>query len=714
MTEERRRPTLDAIFRPKNIAVVGASKKVGKIGRELVRNLFGYEFEGTIFPVNVQERFISSTKCYESLAAIPDPVDMAVISVPRARVRAALEDCVAKGVRGLVIITAGFKETGEAGALEERELLELVRAGGMIAVGPNCMGVINTDPAVRMNATFGPQQVLPGNVSFLSQSGALGVVLIEQATEIGLGLRMFVSQGNRMDASTDQFLEYWHRDPGTEVILLYIESFGAPRTFPRLARQVAREKPVVVLKSGRTAAGARAASSHTGALAGADAAYDAFFHQTGVYRVSSIEELFDVGKAFAYQRPSRGDGVAILTNAGGPAIMAADACASLGLRLPDLGEATRERLRAALPPEAATQNPVDMIASATPATYRACMNALLGDPAVDALLVVFVAPPTMDPSATLEAIAEVAGSCDRTVVVCLMGRLEQLGHTEALRARRVPAYVYPESAVRALAALVHRGQWLRKPQGEVLDAAVDRNAARAVVEAAALRGGGYLDDAGVQALLAAYGIPLASARRCPTEDAAVAAAAELGLPVVMKVSCPGVVHKSDAGGVFLGLRSELEVRGAYHRIRSAVAPRLPCADDFQVLVQEQIEGGQEIIIGMTSDPNFGPLIMCGIGGIYVEVLKDVVFRLCPVTEPDADEMIRELRGFPLLTGVRGGEPADLGFLREMLQRVSLLVSDCPEIAELDINPFKVFSARARCVAVDARVRITAPTPPPGP
>jgi acetate---CoA ligase (ADP-forming) len=706
MAQDIQHPTLDAIFRPKNIAVIGASKKVGKIGRELVKNLFGYEFEGTIFPVNTREKFISSTKCYPSMEAIPDPVDLAVISVPKAHVKGALEDCVRKGVRGLVIITAGFKETGEAGALEERQIRDTVREAGMIAVGPNCMGVINTDPEVRMNATFGPGQVLPGNVSFLSQSGALGVVLIEQATELGLGLRMFVSQGNRMDASADQFLEYWNDDPGTDVILMYIESFGAPRSFPRIARRVAREKPIVVLKSGRTRAGARAASSHTGALAGADAAYAALFKQCGVYRVSSIEELFDVGKAFASQPAPAGPGVAILTNAGGPAIMAADACATQGLKMADLAPETIQRLEDFLPPEAAIQNPVDMIASATPESYRVCMQALVDDPGADSVLVIFVAPPTVDPTATLEAIAEVAGGDHgKTVLVCLMGRLEQLSRTELLREQKVPVYVYPESAVRALSALVNRGEWLRKPKGEVLDVPVDRDAARAILGGAAARGGGYLQDDEVHTLLGAYGVPMARVRRCRTEEEAVAAATDLGLPVVMKISSPEIVHKSDAGGVFLNLRSELEVRGAYHRILAAAKPLLSSMDHFGVAVQEQVEGGQETIIGMTADPNFGPLIMFGIGGIYVEVLKDVVFRLCPITDRDADEMLRELRGFPLLTGVRGTEPVNLDFLKELLQRVSLLVSDHPEIAELDINPVKAFSARKRCVAVDARVRV---------
>lgn len=704
--EKKKKATLDSIFRPANIAVIGASKKPGKIGREIMRNLFGYEFNGTIFPVNSHSRFISSTKCYPTINAIPDPVDLAIISVPKKAVLGVLERCKEKGVPGLVIITAGFKETGEEGAVEERELRKIVEEAGMIAVGPNCMGVINTDPAVRMNATFGPLYVLPGNVSFLSQSGALGVVLIEQATEIGMGLRMFVSQGNRMDASANQFLEYWHQDEGTDVILMYIESIGSPREFPRVARRVARDKPVVVLKSGRSVAGARAASSHTGAMAGADAAYDALFKQCGVLRASSIEELFDIGKVFASGIRARGRTTAILTNAGGPAIMAADACSAHGITISPLSDETRQALATYLPPEAALVNPVDMISSATPESYGFCMRALVKDPAVDSLLVIFVAPPTVDPTQALRAIAEVCRDCDnKPIIVCLMGRLEQLNQAANLSELHAPVYVYPESAARALAALVERRQWLDKPQGTVRTFDVDQGRAAEIIDRAVARGGGYLYDDENIGLLASYGIPMSRSVRCMTEEDAVSAAAQLGLPVVMKISCPRIVHKSDAGGVFLNLRSELEVRGAYHQIMSAAAKAVPGLEDAGVLVQEMVVGGQETIIGMSADPNFGPLIMFGMGGIYVEVLKDVVFRLCPVTETDAQEMVRELKGYPILKGFRGNEPANLDFLQEMLQRVSALVSSHPEIAELDLNPTKAFSDLKKCRILDARVRV---------
>jgi len=707
MTEQKGKASLDCIFRPKNIAVIGASKKKGKIGREIIRNLFGYEFNGTIFPVNNRSRFIHSTKSYPDISSIPDPIDMAIISVPKRFVHDILLECRDRGVKGLVIITAGFKETGEEGALEERELRKIVEEAGMIAVGPNCMGVINTDPKIRMNATFGPRNVLPGKVSFLSQSGALGVVLIEQARELGVGLRMFVSQGNRMDASANQFLKYWHEDEGTNVILMYIESFGSPRDFPRTAREVALDKPIVVLKSGRSMAGARAASSHTGALVeGTDAAYDALFRQCGVLRASSIEELFDVGKAFASGMELKGRNIAILTNAGGPAIMAADACAALGLNLPSLTASTLQVLSDHLPPEAALGNPVDMIASATPECYRLCMKALLADPNIDALMVVFVAPPTMDPTAALEAIAEVSGERQgKAIVVCLMGRIEQLSETRMLAEANLPAYVYPESAARALAALVQRSRWLSKPKGRVKEFVVDRETVREVVEGAAGRGGGYLFDDETHRLLAAYGIPVIGSVRCVDEEETVEAAVSMGLPVALKVSSPRIVHKSDAGGVFLNLRSELEVRGAYHQIMSAARAHVPDLDEVGVLVQEMVQGGQETIIGMSLDQNFGPLVMFGLGGVYVEVMKDVVFRLCPVTDVDADEMVKGLRGFPLLRGFRGGEPANLEFLTEMLQRVSAMVLDLPEIAEMDLNPIKAFDKWDKCKVLDSRIRL---------
>lgn len=700
------KPSLDAIFKPGSIAVIGASKKPGKIGSELIRNLYGYEFNGTVFPVNTGTRFIRSTKCYASVLDIPDPVDLAIISVPKRAVLGALEECVKKGVKGLVIITAGFRETGEAGAVEERELKKIVEDAGMIAVGPNCMGVINTDPQVSMNATFGPRYVLPGNVSFLSQSGALGVVLIEQATEIGMGLRMFVSQGNRMHASAEQFLEYWYDDPGTDVILMYVESFGSPRHLPIVARKVVREKPVVVLKSGRSQAGARAASSHTGALAGADVAYEALFKQCGMFRAGSIEELFDIGKAFASGRTPKGPGVAILTNAGGPAIMAADACSALGLDLPALAAETVERLESFLPPEAATGNPVDMIASARPESYEFCMRALLADPGVDTLMVVFVAPPTTDPRETLAAVARV---CDedhgKNVVVCLMGRIDQLEQADVLKQRKVPVYVYPESAARAVFAMVERQRWLEKPMGTLTRFDVARGDAADIIDIAVKRGGGYLYDDEAHELLSLYGLPLTKSVRCLSDEQAVHAAQELGLPIAMKVSSPRIVHKSDAGGVFLDLQSELEVRGAYHQIMAAARQMLGDTDDVGVAIQEMVPGGNELIIGMSTDPSFGPVLMFGAGGVHVEVLKDVVFRLCPVTDVDAAEMITDLRSYRLLTGYRGREPADLKQLQELIQRVSALVGDHPRIVEMDLNPVKAFKDRSRTRILDWRIRV---------
>jgi len=413
-----------------------------------------------------------------------------------------------------------------------------------------------------------------------------------------------------------------------------------------------------------------------------------------------------VGKALTLKRLPKGNGVAVLTNAGGPAIMAADTLSALGLNIPPLAEATREKLASFLPAEAALNNPVDMIASATPESYGRCMRALLADPGVDILMTIFVAPPTTDPSATLQVISEVCSQeQSKPIVVCLMGRIEQLSQAQLLQRANVPVFVYPESAARAMAAMVQRARWLEKPQGTVKDFQVDASVGRAIVDAVKARGGGNLRDDEVWQLLAGYGIPTTEAIRCTTEDEAVVAANRIGLPVAMKISTPRIVHKSDAGGVFLNIHSELEVRGAYHRILQGAAKALGDTEGCGVTVQKMVSGGQETIIGMSLDPSFGPLILFGLGGVYVEVLKDVVFRLHPLTDVDAAEMVRELRSLPLLTGFRGSEPVDLSFLEEMLMRVSHMVGDLPEITEMDLNPVRAFADRDRCRVLDARVRI---------
>ena len=694
---------LDAIFRPRSIAVIGASRRAGSIGHEILHNLIEHDFQGVVFPVNPTARVIHSIKAYPSVLDIPDPVDLAVVVVPYRQVLGVVEECGRKGVRGLVVITAGFREVGGEGIAREEALVESVRAYDMQLVGPNCMGVINTEPTVSMNATFAPTFPPPGPIAIVSQSGALGVTILDHARELGLGVSMFVSVGNKSDVSGNKLIEYWSRDPGTKLIVMYNESFGDPRRFTRLARRITKEKPILAVKAGRTPTGARAASSHTGALAGTDVAVDALFEQCGVIRATTLEELFDFAMAFSNQPVPRGDRVAIITNAGGPGILTADACESLGLVIAPLAEETRSRLRAEVAEEASVQNPVDLIASADAAVYRIALDIVLHDPNVDAAIAIFVPPVQVDTGAVATGIAEIVGRHeDKTVLACLMGKKGVHGGMTELKRHNIPAFMFPESAARALAAMVRYRRWRERPLGDVVELEADSARARAAIDSARRDGREHLTLGEVEEVLGAYGIPLVESRFASSPEAAVVAAESLGWPVVLKVESPSVVHKSDVGGVHLGLEDADEVRGAYTEIEAAIGPgRME-----GVRVQRMIEGGRETVIGMTSDRTFGPLVMFGLGGIYVEVLGDVVFRIAPISTIDAREMVRSLRGDALLAGVRGEGPVAYEALEDAIQRVSQLVLDLPEIAEMDVNPFLAFPERERCVAVDGRIRLS--------
>ncbi|HET6617586.1 MAG TPA: acetate--CoA ligase family protein [Gemmatimonadota bacterium] len=698
------REPLDVIFRPRSIAVIGASPRRGSIGHEILHNLIEHDFQGVVFPVHPTARVIHSIKAYPTVLDIPDPVDLAVVVVPYRHVLQVVDECGRKGVRGLVVITAGFREVGGEGIAREEALLDLVREYEMQLVGPNCMGVINTEPGVSMNATFAPTFPPPGPIGFVSQSGALGVTILDHARELGLGFSMFVSVGNKADVSGNKLIEYWGRDPGTRLIVMYNESFGDPRRFTQLARRVTKEKPILAVKAGRTRTGARAASSHTGALAGTDVAVDALFEQCGVIRATTLEELFDFAMAFSNQPVPRGDRVAIITNAGGPGILTADACESLGLEIAPLAEQTRKRLRAEVPEEASVDNPVDLIASADAVIYRVALDIVLQDPNVDAAIAIFVPPVQVDAGSVATGIAEIVARHDKTVLGCLMGKKGlHVGMTE-LKRRNIPAFLFPESAARALAAMCRYRRWRNRPLGEVVEFDVDRGRAADAIASARRNGRQHLTLGEVEEALGAYGIPLAESRFAVSADAAVEAAEELGWPVVLKVEAPSVVHKTDVGGVRLGLEGADEVRDAFEEIEAAVG--LGWMEG--VRVQRMIEGGRETVIGMTNDRLFGPIVMFGLGGIHVEVLKDVVFRIAPISGVDAGEMVRSLRGDALLAGVRGEQPVAFDALEDVTQRVSQLVLDLPEIAEMDINPFLAFPQRERCVAVDGRIRLRDP------
>jgi acetyltransferase len=690
--------SLDCIFRPKSIAIIGASRKKGTIGYEILHNIVSGDYNGKVFPVNPKADVIHSIKCYPTVTDVPDAVDMAMIVVPAAYVLDVVNECGEKGVKGLVVISAGFKETGQHGAELERQILEAVQKYGMRMVGPNCMGVISTDPSVQMNATFARTHALRGRIGFMSQSGALGEAILEYAQDIETGFSVFASVGNKADVSANDLMEYWEDDPNTEVILLYLESFGNPRRFKEIARRTSAKKPIVAVKAGTTFAGAKAASSHTGALVSREVATDSLFEQCGVVRVTSIEELFDVSSALANQPLPAGDRVAIVTNAGGPGILATDACVNLGMKVGPLSEETMRKLADILPPAASVQNPVDMIASAGAAEYKKCLKLVLNDPKVDALIVIFVSPVITDPQEIAEAVIEACKGAKKPVLACFMGNVKTGVEEGVERAKRVPFYIFPESAAKSLAAMAKYKSWRDKPEGSIIRFDVDKDRAAKAMEKSVP--GTPLDAERVWDVLEAYGLPVAKTKEAASSGEAVEAAEEMGYPVVMKISAPKIMHKTDVGGVIKDIRSANDVVTAFRKMRAA----FPTADKkLRVAVQPMIKSGREVIIGVTQDPAFGPLMMFGLGGIYVETLKDVSFRIHPITDVDAGEMIGSIRGRALLEGVRGEKAVHKGSLIEVLLRVSQLIADFPNIKELDINPFMAHADKARCKIVDAKI-----------
>ncbi len=694
---------LDPILKPQSIAVVGASRQPDTIGWQILDNLVRFGFHGPIFPVNPNATSIHSIKAYPSVGAIPDPVDLGIIVVRKQFVLDVAEQCGRKGIKGLVVITAGFAEVGGEAIAREQQLVEIVKRYGMRMVGPNCMGVLNTDPAVSMLATFSPKMPPPGPVAIVSQSGAMGQSILDHAEELGIGIHQFVSVGNKPDVSGNDLVECWGDDPAVRAILMYLESFGNPRRFFALAKRITRVKPIFVVKSGRTAAGARAASSHTAALAGTDLAADVLMQQCGVIRAQTVEELFDYAMAFPRLPLPKGDRVAIISNAGGPAIILTDACESAGLRVLELSADTQARIRARVAEEASVRNPVDLIASAKAPTYRAALEIVLADPAVDAVIASFIPPLGIQARDVALAIRDAAATRkDVPVIAVMLGRAGVPAALEELVEAGIPGYVFPESAVRALAALVRYRRWLERPEGAVIDYPVDRVRADAIVHAARAESREKLDEGESLAMLDAYGIPTAPWKVVRTTEEAVRVAGAMGFPVALKVMSHRIVHKSDVGGVVLNLGDAQAVTDGWARMMTRVRERAGQAPDA-VLVQKMMPPGRETIVGSTRDPKTGPLLMFGLGGIFVEVLRDVVFGVHPLTDLDAGEMVRGIRGYKLLEGVRGETSVDLVALQEVVQRVSQLVGDQETIAEMDINPLVAYPDRV--VAVDARFRI---------
>ena len=702
--------SLRPFFYPRSVAVIGASRDPQSIGYRILEALVSQRFNGPVYPVNPRARVVGSIPAYPSVLAIPEPVDLAVITVPRDQVLGVVDECGQKGVRALVVITAGFAETGPEGARLQRELVQRARGWGMRVVGPNCLGLIHTHPDVRLNASFSPVFPPPGRVAMLSQSGALGLAILQYASDMGLGLSGFVSVGNKADVSGNDLLQYWEDDPNTDLILLYLESFGNPRRFARLARRVGRRKPILAVKAGRTAAGRRAASSHTAALAASDTAVEALFRQAGVIRAQTLEEMFDVAALLANQPLPAGPRVAVVTNAGGPGILATDALAGHGLELPETSPELRRQLAGWLPAAASLQNPIDMLAAATPDQYRRTVEAVLRDDGFDALLVIFIPVGLADTEGVAAAVREGvaaarAAGVAKPVLACFMSAAG-LRTPLSLERERIPSYRFPEAAALALARAWEYSRWRSRPPGTIPDfPGLQVQRAQQLCRNIQRRGGGWLDPQQVQELLSCFGLALAPSRWVADEEQAVQAARELGFPVVVKMVSRTLLHKSEWEGVQLDLAGEEQVREACRRIRSRLeqAGRLHQLEGF--LVQPMLHGTAELMVGVTHDPNFGPLVAFGLGGVHVEVLQDVVFRITPLTDRDAEEMVRSIRGFPLLCGYRGKPPADVPALQELLLRVSRLVEELPEVAELDLNPVLALPPGQGYRIVDARIRV---------
>jgi acetyl coenzyme A synthetase (ADP forming)-like protein len=700
--------SLDKLFKPCAVAVIGASRDRHTVGGSILHNLLSFEFQGQVFPVNPKASVVHSLKCYPTIEAIPDPVDLAVVAVPKPIVLEVLESCGRKGVGAVVMITAGFKEVGAAGAQLERQVVEIVKRYGMRLVGPNCMGIINMDPAVRLQASFSANEPMSGNVAFSSQSGALGEAILALLRERGLGLSMFVSLGNKADVSGNDLLEYWEHDPQTRVILMYLESFGNPQKFLDICRRVTRKKPIIAVKSGRTAAGARAAASHTGSLAGADNAVESLFAQSGVLRASSIEELFVYASAFASQPIPDGARVGIVTNSGGPGILATDACIELGLQIPTLADVTQQRIRAVVAPEASVVNPVDMIATATGPQYEASIRAVAEDPSVDAIITIFTSLEMIDGPNVAAGIVRGAHRCAKPVLVCFMGSVRSREAVDLMRAAGLPVYTFPEDASHALAAMVRYRRWKERPAGRrVHYDDSDLEGIRDVFGTVRASGRRQLTLAEAQRVFELARIPMMPWRDVQNPDEAAAAADALGYPVVAKISSSVIVHKSDVGGVRVNLSTASRVKDAAGALLYAAHKIDPVAT---VVVQRQAPGGTECILGATRDPKFGPLMMFGLGGVFVEVLKDIVFRVHPLSDADAFDMIHSIKSFPLLTGARGQAPVDLDALQTTILRLDQLMADCPDIAELDLNPFFAAPGKNASAAADARITLSAVSP----
>ena len=719
---------LDAIFAPKSVAVIGASTTPGKVGHDIFVNILKGGYTGTLYPVNPSARSIASVRAYKSLTEIPDEIDLGIVILPPKAALQSVQEAVTKGVKGIVIVSAGFREIGPEGRAIEDRLVATCREAGVRLIGPNCLGVINPLPAVRLNASFSARMPKAGNVSFISQSGALCTAVLDFAADRNFGFSKFISIGNKADVDELDLLRYLHRDHDTEVILIYVEELRRGPEFIEAVKEITcgdyRPKPVLVIKSGRTSAGAQAAASHTGSLAGTEGVYDAIFVQSGIIRVASIDELFDFATAFAYKNESElgkmrrkvpaGNRVAIVTNAGGPGIVATDMTMFSGLQLAKFKDETIETLASHLPSTANLHNPVDIIGDASIDRYENALGAVIRDEGVDGALVILTPQSMTDVLGTAEAIARIARKSFKPIMCCFMGVIDVSQGVKFLQEQGIPVYKFPENAAKAFGAVYRYSSWLNRQHLAQYHLKFDRERAAKIIQDCLTRGKtriGELDGIGI---LESYGFKVLPTRLATTGDEAAAIAAEMGFPVVMKIVSEQILHKSDAGGVIVGLATAAEVKQAFDTIVTRARGYKPEAEIEGVLVQKMASPGTEVIMGLNRYPIFGPLLMFGSGGIFVEVFQDVAFRLAPIGRNEARRMVREIKGYKLLQGFRGKPKGDIESVEKCLVALSNMAMNHPEIVELDINPLLVHAEGKAATAADCRMILKAPGGDPTP
>ncbi len=713
---------LDAIFSPKSVAVIGASTTPGKVGHDIFVNILKGGYTGTLYPVNPNARSISSVRAYKSLVEIPDPVDLGIVILPPKAALSAVREAVEKGIKGIVIVSAGFREIGPEGRAIEDRIVATCREAGVRLIGPNCLGVINPLSAVRLNASFSARMPKAGNVSFISQSGALCTAVLDFAADRNFGFSKFISIGNKADVDELDLLRYLHQDHDTEVILIYVEELRRGPEFITAVKEITcgdyRPKPVLVIKSGRTSAGAQAAASHTGSLAGTEGVYDAIFLQSGIIRVDSIDELFDFATAFAYKNESElgkmrrkvpsGNRVAIVTNAGGPGIVATDMTMVSGLELAQFKAETIETLATHLPSTANLHNPVDIIGDASIDRYENALGAVIRDENVDGAMVILTPQSMTDVLGTAEAIARIARRSFKPIMCCFMGVVDVSPGVKYLQERGIPVYKFPENAAKAFGALYRYSKWLNRQHLAQYHLSFDQERAAGIIRDCLERGKTRLGELEGIGILESYGFKVLPTRLAASAEEAAVIGAEIGFPVVMKIVSEQILHKSDAGGVIVGIENADAARQAYETILARARGYKPDAVIDGVLVQKMAPSGTEVILGLNRYPIFGPLLMFGIGGIFVEVFQDVTFRLAPIGRNEARRMVRQIKGYKLLQGFRGKPKGDIECIEKCLVSLSHMAINHPEIIELDINPLLVHAAREGATAADCRMILKAP------